>query len=349
MFLLLLLAGVWSVHGHGGMVWPPIWQDGNYLALDDVYNNTIRSDPMVWDNKTGKAIDNTKSWVTDQAYTGGHGAKFSSSKFKFNGTYNYNYKGNYNNTDRCSGGGSPPAVEHGEWVCGEKRHPWAAPGQAPSLGGGCGIHGGNPFGCPAGNDSRSNGSQCGQGAPGGPHDRGTWSFGSSALEVDFPQATVTRWVRGSTVPVGFVAIYHGGGYTYRLCKLPAEGKAGLTEECFARNILKFAENKTYYRDSTQWSQLEGAWLDNRGKDWKESEEKSDLTVNTYPEGSAWRYAGPIDYDNWNERFYKDLVKVPEDLEPGQYVLSWRWDAASAPQVWVSCSNIEIVAEILGRR
>jgi len=339
MFLLLLLAGVWSVHGHGGMVWPPIWQDGNYLALDDVYNNTIRSNPTQHDPKTGKAIDNTKSWVTDQAYTGGHGAEF-----KGNGTYTD--PGNHTNYDHCS---MKLSDDYGDYRCEKLRHPWAAPGQAPSLGGGCGIHGGNPYGCPARHDSRSNGSQCGQGAPGGPNDRGTWSFGSSALEVDFPQATVTRWVRGTTVPVGFVAIYHGGGYTYRLCKLPAEGKAGLTEECFARNILEFAEDKTYYRDSSQWSDSEGAWLDNRGKGWETSKQKSDLTVGTYPEGSAWRYAGPIDKVNWHERFFKDLVKVPEDLEPGEYVLSWRWDAASAPQVWVSCANIEIVAENLGRR
>ena len=25
---------------------------------------------------------------------------------------------------------------------------------------------------------------------------------------------------------------HGGGYSYRLCKVPAEGMSGITEECF---------------------------------------------------------------------------------------------------------------------
>ena len=29
---------------------------------------------------------------------------------------------------------------------------------------------------------------------------------------------------------------HWGGYTYRLCKLPKEGKTGLTEECFAKYL-----------------------------------------------------------------------------------------------------------------
>ena len=40
MLLNLLLAGVGvaSVHGHGGVVWPPIWQDGVGLGLDEVYS-----------------------------------------------------------------------------------------------------------------------------------------------------------------------------------------------------------------------------------------------------------------------------------------------------------------------
>ena len=84
--------------------------------------------------------------------------------------------------------------------------------------------------------------------------------------------------------------------------------------------------------------------------WKE-EPKTDVTVGTYPEGSAWRNQGPIDWNEenipnkWTERFYKDLVVVPEDLELGEYVLSWRWDAFYVPQVWVSCSSIEIVDAI----
>ena len=69
----------------------------------------------------------------------------------------------------------------------------------------------------------------------------------------------------------------------------------------------------------------------------ETEKKTDLSVGTYPEGSTWRYQGPIDYVEFKERFYKDHV-----VEPGEYVLSWRWDSGNAPQVWVSCSNIEIV-------
>ena len=45
MVLILLLAGVSSVLGHGGMVWPPIWQDGEALGLEEVYMSWISTDP----------------------------------------------------------------------------------------------------------------------------------------------------------------------------------------------------------------------------------------------------------------------------------------------------------------
>ena len=38
----------------------------------------------------------------------------------------------------------------------------------------------------------------------------------------------------------------------------------------------------------------------------------------------------------------DMVEVPVDLEPGEYVLSFRWDSKCSPQVWASCSNIVIL-------
>ena len=38
---------------------------------------------------------------------------------------------------------------------------------------------------------------------------------------------------------------HGGGYSYRLCKIPDEGKSGLTEECFQKTPLFFASNEQW--------------------------------------------------------------------------------------------------------
>merc|ERR1712107_327130 len=77
---------------------------------------------------------------------------------------------------------------------------------------------------------------------------------------------------------GFVAIYHGGGYNYRLCKVPSTGKKGLTEECFSKNILKFADDVTYWRDSeTSWKPgtAHNPWW----RPWK-TEKKTDVRVGT---------------------------------------------------------------------
>ena len=37
----------------------------------------------------------------------------------------------------------------------------------------------------------------------------------------------------------------------------------------------------------------------------------------------------------------DTIKVPDDIEEGDYVLSWRWDSESTPQVWTSCAVISV--------
>ena len=48
-------------------------------------------------------------------------------------------------------------------------------------------------------------------------------------------------VRGSTQEVAWLMdANHGGGYSYRLCKIPPEGRSGLTEECFQQGHLSFA-------------------------------------------------------------------------------------------------------------
>ena len=37
----------------------------------------------------------------------------------------------------------------------------------------------------------------------------------------------------------------------------------------------------------------------------------------------------------------DKLKVPSDLETGEYSLSWRWDCEQTPQVWNSCADITV--------
>merc|ERR1719431_460515 len=220
MFNLLLLPLVPLVAGHGGMLWPPSWLDGVGLPIWKINDYKVWSDPVVQDPESGRRVRSIKSWLTDQAYLGGHG-------------------------DQYEGVGNVTNPECKKQTFCVRKLPWASPGTAPSLGGGCGIFGGNPYGCTAGNDTREKGSTCGQFK----QQRGTFAFGSSALDMEFPQALTTKWSPGSKQNVAWVGKGgHWGGYTYRLCKIPPQGKTGITEECFAQNVLKFATSYTAMRD-----------------------------------------------------------------------------------------------------
>ena len=44
-------------------------------------------------------------------------------------------------------------------------------------------------------------------------------------------------------------------------------------------------------------------------------------------------------DGWG---FKDFVQIPENIEPGAYVMSFRWDSQKTPQIWSNCANIEVV-------
>ena len=71
--LLMLVTVPAVVRGHGGMVWPPIWQDARGVSVDNYVTGSVGSNPVVRDPATGRRINYVKSWLTDQAYTGGHG------------------------------------------------------------------------------------------------------------------------------------------------------------------------------------------------------------------------------------------------------------------------------------
>jgi len=38
----------------------------------------------------------------------------------------------------------------------------------------------------------------------------------------------------------------------------------------------------------------------------------------------------------------DKVSIPEYIEPGQYLLSWRWDCEQSNQIWQNCADISIL-------
>jgi len=307
--LWVLVSCVPLVAGHGGILYPPAWQAGEAIPIDEITSYKVYSDPPVNDPKIPwNNITELKSWLTNQAYLGGHGVKYSGQGTATN----------------------PECIKAEPWhkrdKCKALKTPWAAPGRTISLGGGCGIYGGNPYGCYVNNDTRPPGTPCGG---------GTWAFGSSALDIDFPNALTTEWELGSIQDVAWgTSGFHWGGYTYRLCKIPPEGKKGITEECFAQNVLKFSTPYTMMRHML-----------NTDEDWLKVDQ-NDLTEGTYPAGSAWRHVAKTT-SSGNGYLRKDSVVVPESLPEGDYVLSLRWDTAD-PQVWSSCANIRLVApQIIG--
>lgn len=135
---------------------------------------------------------------------------------------------------------------------------------------------------------------------------------------------------------------HGGGYAYRLC--PIEPDEELSEECFQRHHLSFSGTSQKIVDPTGSLVSEAPLVS--------------TTRGTFPEGSQWARnpfpmeKGIIDpipglpevYGRGPFNFsVVDQVVLPEDLEPGRYVLSWRWDAEQTKQVWSQCSDVLIVS------
>lgn len=40
----------------------------------------------------------------------------------------------------------------------------------------------------------------------------------------------------------------------------------------------------------------------------------------------------------------DQVKIPADIEPGEYLLSWRWDCEQSHQIWQNCADLRIAVD-----
>ena len=48
--------------------------------------------------------------------------------------------------------------------------------------------------------------------------------------------------------------------------------------------------------------------------------------------------------DWTLGMVSDQLKIPEDLAPGKYVLSWRMDCEETAQIWSNCADVNIVAK-----
>jgi len=219
-------------------------------------------------------------------------------------------------------------------------HPWNAPGSSPVWGNGCGVNGGNPYGCNGRDQINIKYQCCGKTAG----DCGGYGRGKSALKHyrdglfhkynkdGAPKETT--WIRGSPAEVFWQSnAYHRGGYAYRLCKVEQKEYWKVTEDCFQQGHLNFAGNTTWLNDQV-WPYIPDKWL---------ARELVTTSTGTTPEGSQWAKINiPRQLDTQDNWAFKDLVEVPETLLPGDYVLSFRWDCLESPQVWNSCANINIV-------
>lgn len=285
-----------------------------------------------------------------------------------------------------------------------RRMPWRAPGHAPVLGSGCGLAGGNALPLP-------NGGQAPSGVP----------QGFDGLHLPETQATI--WRKGGVAEVAWaIMANHGGGYSWRLCKKTEN----ISEECFQKNVLRFAGNVSWLQYSEQWKNREsyvklprfevprvivtkgtfpkgsewarnpvpscyycdqsicGARLPNMtewfephaegegdhkkqvgGEAWwtqeKCAQDCSGESMMTCPPGMTQfpaplagisGYLGTFVVNPHGERLtvigieglpysVVDQVTVPNNIEAGDYLLSFRWDCEQSPQIWQNCADIRI--------
>lgn len=164
----------------------------------------------------------------------------------------------------------------------------------------------------------------------------------------------TVWQAGSAVEVAWATyVNHGGGYTYRLCPSASE----TTEECFRETPLQFVGDY-------QWLQ----WLDEtetrhklkatrvQGQRRRDNLGNAQWTRNPIP--GQGQFDSPVGQNAFQSIFPKanddeftgetlysinmvDLIQIPADLKPGDYVLGWRWDSEDERQVFSNCADITV--------
>ena len=101
--------------------------------------------------------------------------------------------------------------------------------------------------------------------------------------------------------------------------MPEGGIGDLTEDCFQQNPLDFVGD-------IQWIEYQK----DKNTGFRTELEALQTTEGTHPAGSMWRAnqilpkkeeGGSSEYGSGT---IIDSVSVPSDLEPGQYVVSFRW-------------------------
>jgi len=236
--------------------------------------------------------------------------------------------------------------------------PWEAPGFAPVVSS-CGI---------AAGWYEENYSDGGVAPPG---------YGPGFDGRDLPQlgGQTTEWPVGSAQEVSwFFSANHGGGYAYRLCPT----SEGMSEECFQSHHLAFVGETSWiefggnqwnrtaiqanrtsqgtHPEGSQWTKVpipscsgSSGGGDGRGCDspqfpspipglWGSGPRNGCAYSTGLPPAERAEYCGRV-----MDFRMVDLVKIPENLPPGEYALSFRWDCEQTPQIWTQCADVKVTA------
>jgi len=322
--VLALLALVTLIKGHGNMVRPIIWSDTErkgWFFDEDGNDNKIGCDMM----DIPDDFDFSEYWPAD-----GYGDPDCMVRW-FNDAVEI--PGSRTVPDELSQPEVKCVGQAGADIEMQMKFPWSAPGSAP-LFSPCGAMGGRPNGCM--NDGIGYFGQCCDDQYSG-YSCATNAMGYLAEEVDWPNPAVTEWKAGSLQEVVmYIRGNHGGGYAYRLCKVPEGGITDLTEECFQNGHLDFFGDKQFVEYDTD--KVTGIKTEVTAKR---------STEGTFPSGSMWtalpfypKYEADSD-EAYADGHIIDKVVVPSSLEPGDYILSSRYDSKCTAQVYNTCSNIRI--------
>jgi len=351
-----------TVLGHGNIVWPPAWQDANgtfglksgkqcsggaevegygWVGTCDWVTRrtfikgppTLPDDMLTWLDKSGRLSE--EEWAEMLIKNGPA-------------------------LEQIKSNSSSVRLDPTQWPSWTQM-PWRAPGSA-KVNSPCGVALGFT-----------------EGIHEGPNGVGTVWF-PAAQNFKFEDVVTTQWKIGSRVEAHFGILgNHGGGYSYRLCKVPKEGVTGLTEECFQKTPLRFSGNQ-------QWVQY------GEDKSTRVYFAANRTDIGTIPKGSQWTKipipacagwrGGKRDKDDLCASGFQfdppapglfgygkhplkvstasiphaggegtgqpfpfsvgDNLDVPDGLEPGEYVLGFRWDCEQLPQVYNSCSTITLI-------
>lgn len=258
--------------------------------------------------------------------------------------------------------GSALAAQLGDWT---RSHPWRFPGSAP-VSNACGLNGGGVC-----SGETGTGAEAFFGYKQG--HRGT-DLPPLLKQTTWIAGTDVEVAWGITAN-------HGGGYQYRLCRVADEAGRpvqDVSEECFQRTPLDFVGDKQWIQfgagaDTGRRFEIPATRVSSgvlpEGSTWTKNPVPA---CNDVPRLGGHNHvcAGPMftpplpgvfgfgpgacatgvpseacTLEQMASRTMDfgivDKVHIPANLEPGDYVLGFRWDCEQLAQVWSQCADVKI--------